>query len=59
MLALVALILISLSIAVLFLIFFIKSVKNNQFSDTYTPAVRILFDDTQEKKKNNSKIEEK
>ncbi len=28
-----------------FLIAFIWSVKNGQYEDTYTPSVRILFDD--------------
>jgi len=28
-----------------FLIAFIWSVKNGQYDDTYTPSVRILFDD--------------
>ena len=29
----------------IFLIAFIWSVKNGQYEDTYTPSVRILFDD--------------
>jgi len=32
-------------IAVLFLIIFIKSVKSGQYDDMYTPSVRMLFDD--------------
>jgi len=28
-----------------FLIAFIWSVKNGQYEDTYTPSIRILFDD--------------
>jgi len=28
-----------------FLVAFIWSVKNGQYDDTYTPSVRILFDD--------------
>lgn len=31
--------------AVIFLILFIWSVKSGQYEDTYTPSVRILFDD--------------
>lgn len=54
MLALVALIIISLFIAIIFLVLFIRSVKNDQFKDTYTPAVRMLFDDTEKKNNNNS-----
>lgn len=36
---------ISLSVAILFLLLFILNVKTNQYEDTYTPSVRILFDD--------------
>ena len=42
-----------------FLIAFIWSVKNGQYEDTYTPSVRMLFDDpeikitTEEEKKNS------
>ncbi|MFA7325768.1 MAG: cbb3-type cytochrome oxidase assembly protein CcoS [Ignavibacteriae bacterium HGW-Ignavibacteriae-4] len=50
MLALVVLIIISLFIAIIFLVLFIRSVKKDQFKDTYTPAVRILFDDVEDKK---------
>lgn len=38
-------IVVSILIAVLFLYIFIKSVKNGQYDDTYTPSVRMLFDD--------------
>ena len=46
-----------------FLIAFIWSVKNGQYEDTYTPSVRILFDDppmkeaeeTEKQKKENNK----
>lgn len=58
--ALVALIIISLIVAVIFLVLFIKSVKSDQFKDTYTPSVRILFDDIQKEKENkNNSNEEK
>ncbi len=43
--ALFILIGISLLVAIGFLIAFLISVKNNQFEDDYTPAIRILFDD--------------
>lgn len=33
-----------------FLVAFIWSVKNGQYEDTYTPSVRILFDDPEVKK---------
>lgn len=39
------LITISLSIALLFLGIFLWSMKNGQYDDTYTPSVRMLFDD--------------
>ena len=39
------LIVISLSVAVLFLGLFIYSVKKGQYDDDYTPSVRMLFDD--------------
>lgn len=36
---------VSLLIAIFFLIGFIWAVRNNQFEDDYSPSVRILFDD--------------
>lgn len=39
------LICISIFVAAIFLILFIKSVKNGQFDDDYTPSVRMLFED--------------
>lgn len=39
------LILVSLVVAIGFLAAFIWSVKNGQFDDSYTPSIRILFDD--------------
>ncbi len=35
---------ISLSIALIFLGIFIWSMKSGQYDDTYTPSVRMLFD---------------
>ena len=35
-----------LLMALLFLLAFIWSVRHGQYDDNYTPAVRILFDDT-------------
>jgi len=53
----IILLVISLSIASLFLLAFIWNVKNGQYEDEVSPAIRILFDDrkptslyTQEKK---------
>lgn len=45
MFALFILIIISLIIAIGFLISFLWAVKTNQFEDDYTPSVRILFED--------------
>jgi cbb3-type cytochrome oxidase maturation protein len=40
----------SLILAVIFLIAFIFSVKKGQYEDTFSPAHRILFDDTKHNK---------
>jgi cbb3-type cytochrome oxidase maturation protein len=39
------LIMISLCIAIVFLLVFYWSIKSGQFDDTYTPSVRMLFED--------------
>lgn len=36
---------ISLLVAIIFFTLFVFSVKNGQYDDTYTPSVRMLFDD--------------
>ncbi len=36
---------ISLLLAIIFLIFFIHSMKTGQYEDAYSPSVRALFDD--------------
>lgn len=36
---------VSIIVALIFFIAFIKSVKSGQYDDTYTPSVRMLFDD--------------
>ena len=41
---------VSIVVAVFFFIVFIKSVKSGQYDDTYTPSVRMLFDDELVKK---------
>lgn len=43
----------SLFVALVFLGAFIWSTKSGQFEDTYTPSVRILFDENQENKNEN------
>ena len=49
---------VSIVVAVLFFIAFIRSLKSGQYDDTYTPSVRMLFDDelvTEDKEENNKK----
>jgi cbb3-type cytochrome oxidase maturation protein len=46
------LIIISLSIALVFLLIFYWSMKSGQYDDTYTPSIRMLFED---KKKGKAK----
>lgn len=36
---------ISITVAIIFFVAFIFSVKNGQYDDSYTPSVRMLFDD--------------
>lgn len=36
----------SLIVAMVFLLLFLRSVKDDQFNDLNTPAMRILLDDT-------------
>jgi len=36
---------ISVTVALLFFVAFIVSVKSGQYDDTYTPSVRMLFED--------------
>ncbi|HNQ27196.1 MAG TPA: cbb3-type cytochrome oxidase assembly protein CcoS [Aquaticitalea sp.] len=47
---------ISIVIAVLFFIAFIRAVKSGQYDDDYTPSVRMLFDDELVKPKTNKTI---
>ena len=49
------LIVISLLIAIGFLIAFLWAVKSGQFNDTYTPSIRILFDEDNKKEQNKDK----
>jgi len=50
-------IIVSLFIAIIFFILFLKSVKSGQYDDLYTPSVRMLFDDeiVEEKKETKTK----
>lgn len=36
---------ISITVAIIFFIAFVFSVKSGQYDDAYTPSVRMLFDD--------------
>ncbi len=36
---------VSIIVALVFFFAFIRSVKSGQYDDTYTPSVRMLFDD--------------
>ena len=45
--AIIVLIGVSLTVAVIFLIAFIWSVKTGQYEDKYTPSVRMLFEDNE------------
>jgi cbb3-type cytochrome oxidase maturation protein len=49
------LIVISLLIAFGFLIAFLWAVKSGQYNDTYTPSIRILFDEDNKKEQNKDK----
>lgn len=40
--------------AIGFLVAFLWSVKSGQYSDTYTPSVRMLFEDEKSKKEKES-----
>jgi len=44
---------ISLTIALVFLGLFLWSLKTGQYDDTYTPSVRILFDNDKIEKSND------
>lgn len=46
---------ISITVALGFLGAFLWAVRNGQFADKYTPAVRILFNDDEEKTKDKNK----
>lgn len=55
----VVLILFSLIVAITFLILFIWATKSGQFEDSYTPSIRILFDDKKENNNNSLSTNEK
>ncbi len=47
---------ISIIVAVVFFIAFIFAVKNGQYDDSYTPSVRMLFEDELIKEKSKKSI---
>lgn len=50
---------VSVVVALFFFVIFIKSVKAGQYEDTYTPSVRMLFDDELVKEGKANKAEKK
>jgi len=48
---------ISVTVAIFFFIAFIISVRSGQYDDSYTPSVRMLFEDELVKKEGSSKKE--
>ena len=52
-------IIISLVMAIIFFILFIKSVRSGQYDDMYTPSIRMLFDDEFIEKKEDTSQETK
>ena len=55
----ILLIAISLTIAIVFLVIFIWNMRSGQYDDTYTPSVRMLFEDKVKEKKEEKKPEKK
>lgn len=53
----IVLVVASLCVALVFLGLFIWAVKSGQYDDDYSPSVRILFDQRDEKKESNNKIQ--
>ncbi|NNG27201.1 MAG: cbb3-type cytochrome oxidase assembly protein CcoS [Ignavibacteriaceae bacterium] len=51
----VILIAVSLLVAISFLAAFLWAVKSGQYKDTYTPSVRMLFDNNEKKSSENEK----
>ena len=47
---------ISIAVAIVFFVAFIVAVKRGQYDDSYTPSVRMLFDDELVKDKPNKTI---
>ncbi len=47
---------VSILVAVVFFVVFVIAVKKGQFDDSYTPSVRMLFEDELVKNKTNKTI---
>jgi cbb3-type cytochrome oxidase maturation protein len=56
---LIVLVICSLVVALCFLAAFFWSVNDNQYEDTYTPSMRILFDDNEIATQNTEEKEPK
>tara|TARA_A100001391_G_scaffold199883_1_gene183611 strand:- start:406 stop:615 length:210 start_codon:yes stop_codon:yes gene_type:complete len=50
---------ISITVAIVFFIAFVFSVKSGQYDDTYTPSVRMLFEDEVVRDKDKSNLNKK
>ncbi|GFZ77623.1 cytochrome oxidase maturation protein Cbb3 [Aquaticitalea lipolytica] len=50
---------ISIIVAIVFFVAFIFAVKNGQYDDSYTPSVRMLFEDELVKEKTKKPIQSK
>jgi len=50
---------ISITVAIIFFVAFVFSVKSGQYDDTYTPSVRMLFEDEVVKDKDKSNLNKK
>jgi cbb3-type cytochrome oxidase maturation protein len=53
----IVLVVASLCVALVFLGLFVWAVKSGQYDDDYSPSVRILFDQQENKKESNIKIQ--
>jgi len=58
MIALYLTIFISLILALIFLVLFLNNVRHGQYEDTYTPSVRMIFEDEFGEDKTETKTEE-
>ncbi len=50
---------VSVIIAIIFFGVFLMNLKKGQYDDTYTPSVRMLFDDEEKNKKTNKESTKK